>query len=115
MSDIDQELALIIKQKPWLHPDLEPESYWTVTSLEGQGYAFNGNAPLLRTTLIDCLCYVSYDGGSAVFAGPNNTFVAPADVAHAVPVLIVREDDPTRAAYPHHQTAVDAAHERSAQ
>lgn len=113
MPDLDQEFELLIKQKPWLHPDLEPESYWVVTSFEGQGYVLNGNAPLLRTTLIDCLCYVSYDGGTAVFAGPNDTFVPPADVALAVPVLIVREDNPARAVYPHHQAAVDAAHERN--
>lgn len=115
MSDIDQELALIIKSKPWLHPELEPQSYWVVTSFEEQGYVLDGGNPLVRTTLIDCLCYVSYDSGSAVFVGPNSTFVAPADVARAVPVLIVREDDPTRAAYPHDQAAVDAANERSAQ
>ncbi|WP_309132669.1 hypothetical protein [Brevibacterium sp.] len=114
MADMDQELELITKDKPWLHPDLPAESWWIVTSEDNAAWVLSSfGHPPIKTTLINCLCVVGYETGSAMFAGLNGVFVNPGKVAHAYQVLLVRADDPHRAAYGYDQVDVDEAFRRS--
>lgn len=111
MPDLDQELALIVKDKPWLHPNLEAASWWIVTSEENAAWALSSlGHPPMKTTIFNCLCEVRYEmTGSALFTGMGGVFVDPGKVAHAFQVLLVRADDPRRAAYGYDQVDVDEA------
>lgn len=114
MPDLDQELELTIREKPWLHPELPPDSWWVVTS-EEQAAWIVGTHGTGRSTLIGTLCHVSYAGGSAVFiasSAADTIAVSPGHVAHAFQVLLVRADDPHRAAYHYDQDEVDEAFRR---
>jgi hypothetical protein len=112
--DLDQEIALIVKDKPWLHPDLEEGSWWVITSENDGGIIIpHGGGKLGRTTVIDCLARVSYEGGSPVFEVAFGSLEAlicpPSSVVRAHRVLIVRDDNPHQAAYQRDQADVDEA------
>lgn len=109
-----EQRALELKAKPWLEP--APDSWWVVTGT-AEEWIEGASGKLVHKPVeyVQTLCIASYESGEGPcflpmgYSSSSLAYVLPSKVTHAFEVLLVRRDDPTRAAWKHNQEIVDAA------